>query len=495
MERCRFCQGELDPTTRICQECGRTEPGVSGTILPASPPETLTGRCPSCGRVLPLRARFCANCGQSFSGEISLIPLGPASASSPTIPAAPDAPQSGMPHVPTAPAGPQSGAFSVPSAPAGPQSGGSTVPTAPAGPQSGAPHVSGGPGGPQTGAPLAPSAPVSSQAGMPGSISTSSTVPGAPTGTSGSIPGAPGSAQPWASEGSSSGRLPAHSSRAGQMSSKTAARGGASGGAVAGKIITIVIVIVVVAVGGAAVAAATGHNPFSGSFPGASSNSGPGTGPAAAHDTPTPTVRTLTSQQTQSQTVNATGQKTKPGTHARGILTVHNPYAGTGPYTFPAGTVWNNDYDKSPNVQMMTDAAVFVPANVEGIGSAPMTVPAHVVQIGTIGNIPPQGWSHTYNISDAQRVDVFQDTSFTGGTDPQTYPVIRQSDIDSAANSLQAATRQSAIADLQSQLRPDEHLVGDPQCTFHTTSDHAAGDLAATVTVMVTAMCTATAST
>ena len=72
---------------------------------------------------------------------------------------------------------------------------------------------------------------------------------------------------------------------------------------------------------------------------------------------------------------------------------------------------------------------------------------------------------------------------------------MQQSDIDTAANSLQASTGQSALADLNSQLQPNEHLVGNPQCTYNVTSDHAAGDQATTVTVTVVAMSTATAST
>ena len=92
-------------------------------------------------------------------------------------------------------------------------------------------------------------------------------------------------------------------------------------------------------------------------------------------------------------------------------------------------------------------------------------------------------------------VQVLNIASFTGGQDPQTYAVVQQSDIDTAAKSLQTSTRQSAVADLNSQLRPNEHLIGDPQCTYNITSDHVVGNRATTVTVTVQAMCTATAST
>jgi hypothetical protein len=124
-----------------------------------------------------------------------------------------------------------------------------------------------------------------------------------------------------------------------------------------------------------------------------------------------------------------------------------------------------------------------------------VTVPAHVVQIGTVGNIQIGDWTHYLNHSDAEPVDIHNSTPFTGGTDPQMYTVVKQSDIDTAANSLKASTKQSAVADLNSQLQSNEHLIGDPQCTYDTTSDHAASDQVTTVTVTVKATCTATAST
>jgi hypothetical protein len=92
-------------------------------------------------------------------------------------------------------------------------------------------------------------------------------------------------------------------------------------------------------------------------------------------------------------------------------------------------------------------------------------------------------------------VEIINNFPFTGGQDPQTHAIVQQSDIDTAANSLTASTRQNAVAGLNSQLQSNEHLVGDPQCTSNSTSDHAAGDQASTVTVTVKTSCTATAST
>src|SRR6266702_1357955 len=76
-------------------------------------------------------------------------------------------------------------------------------------------------------------------------------------------------------------------------------------------------------------------------------------------NTPQPVQRTLTSQQTQSQTVKATGQGTTQGTYATGMLRASNPYPGTlrgVNITYAAGTVFDDDTGTSPNVQMMIDS-------------------------------------------------------------------------------------------------------------------------------------------
>ncbi len=85
--------------------------------------------------------------------------------------------------------------------------------------------------------------------------------------------------------------------------------------------------------------------------------------------------------------------------------------------------------------------------------------------------------------------------AFTGGQDAQPYTFVQQSDIDVSATSLKNSTRQSAINDIHQQLQPNEHLVGDPQCTSHISSDHNALDRVNQVTVTVKTTCKATAST
>jgi hypothetical protein len=206
---------------------------------------------------------------------------------------------------------------------------------------------------------------------------------------------------------------------------------------------------------------------------------------------PTPIQRTITSQQTQSQTVNATGQGTIPGTQASGTVCIDN-FDTTAPLMLAAGSTYSNTYPGSPSFHMVLDATESLPPAPSSSTWSQACGPAHVLEVGTVGNNifnNNQFGTLTYSVFTNSAL------KFTNGTDPQTYTVVQQSDIDAAANSLEASTRQSAVADLTSQLHPNEHLVGNPQCTYNVTSDHAAGDRATAVTVTVQAMCTAIAST
>ena len=213
-------------------------------------------------------------------------------------------------------------------------------------------------------------------------------------------------------------------------------------------------------------------------------------------NTPPSVQRKLTSQQTQSQTVKATGQGTTQGTQATGSILIGNGDLKNR-LNLPARTYLTNTQGcTAQGLQVSLDNDVNIPAY-SGNGPWPTTtVLIHVVQPGVAGNIQDCSstdqafWNPTLTF-DAYNLN----GGFTGGTDPQTYTVVQQSDIDTAANSLKASTAQSAMADLNSQLRPNEHLVGNPQCTYNVTSDHAAGDQATTVAVTVMATCTATAST
>ena len=136
------------------------------------------------------------------------------------------------------------------------------------------------------------------------------------------------------------------------------------------------------------------------------------------------------------------------------------------------------------------DKDAIVPANDS------KTFPAHAVNLGAAGNIAV-GDVNTQigNSPDPPHVYVKNDAAFIGGQDVQIFTSVQQSDIDGSATSLKNSTQQSAINDIEQQLQPNEHLVGDPQCTSAIASDHNAGDKVNQVTVTVITTCKATAST
>ena len=75
MQRCAFCQGELDPATRICRACGRVQPPADDDITLVPPPKgALTRHCPNCGTLLPAAARFCGRCGQALEPLVGEAP-------------------------------------------------------------------------------------------------------------------------------------------------------------------------------------------------------------------------------------------------------------------------------------------------------------------------------------------------------------------------------------------------------------------------------------
>src|SRR5258707_884482 len=105
--------------------------------------------------------------------------------------------------------------------------------------------------------------------------------------------------------------------------------------------------------------------------------------------TPTPIIHTLTSQQTQSKTVNATGQGATPGTQATGTVRISNGDT-LNSLNIPAGTTYTNvDGCIANDLQISLDSDVSLPPDTGTVGtpSPDVTVAIHVVQPGTAGNI------------------------------------------------------------------------------------------------------------
>lgn len=204
--------------------------------------------------------------------------------------------------------------------------------------------------------------------------------------------------------------------------------------------------------------------------------------------------RQLSSTQTQSSTVQATGQGTTPGQHATGYLTfvwssvTSNDPAANGVH-LPAGSTFSIELPTASLLGVIDEPLSVGPSNPTA------TLPAHIEPAGTAGNISAGQYSTTVGgSSNGDALAVYNPNDFTGGTDPQPHTFVQQSDIDNAATPLKNSTTSAAEIQLMQQLRSGEHLAGKPQCTSNVTSDRAVNDQVANVMVTVSTTCTATVS-
>ncbi len=501
---CQWCGAALPAGARYCRNCGRSQPttlGVPADVTLGTQP--MPGwPCPSCGSLLPAGARYCWDCGQPVAAAeteetdqrrkiagLALEGLGILSAGENLgahgvpVPGAAAGPQAGAPTVPGAAAGPQAGAVSVPGAPAGPQAGASNVPGAPAGPQAGMNYQS-------------------------PNFSNTVTQPGT-SGASGSAGGGSGGGT---SGGNTSGG--GGGGKPGKKKSPSQPSGG-QGGSILTVPHLIIFSLVIVLIAGISAVVIAAPNLLPGGKSAASATNTPGPAPtstpiiaSAATVTITPTsqleentftieavtgtpnaqqvqARQLSAKtQTHSKTVNATGQGMTAGTHATGTLYIVN-LSQNSSINIPAGTAYDNnacDASSCPAIHMVVDQAVSLPP-----GGANRTIPGHVQEAGTIGNITSIG---AFGYVDSGVLSVRPASAFSGGTDPQPYTYVQQSDINNAANSLISANQPNAQQVLQPQVQANERFAETPQCSPNVSANPPAGTQASQVTVSVNFTCT-----
>ncbi len=175
----------------------------------------------------------------------------------------------------------------------------------------------------------------------------------------------------------------------------------------------------------------------------------------------------------------ATGTAHVPATSARGTLTFYN--AATYPQTIAAGTMLTG----ADGMQVVTDTPAPTPA-----GNPPLfgvvTVSAYAALAGSRGNIAALDIDGLCCVAG---VAVKNTASFSGGQDAQTYPTVRQADIDGLARPLIDTLTQSATLGVRSQVRPQEWMVTIPACVPAIKADHAVGSRATEVTVTVKVAC------
>lgn len=231
----------------------------------------------------------------------------------------------------------------------------------------------------------------------------------------------------------------------------------------------------------------------------------------------------------QSKTVNATEPRNTQPSPAKGYLTFANNQGSAFYLNVPLGTTWTGN----DGIQVMNDQPVCLQGSDSDIPS--IDVSAHSVSSGSSSNIAAydikqnvESYASTTSCSltavtaaltsltlrpekvtkcdcrtsialgngirmytaplSGGSTSVYNTAAFTGGKDSSTYSVVRQSDIEGAANALETPPPDPQQV-LQGQVHANEHFVGTPTCNPNVTPDHNAGDAATTVTVRVTFTC------
>lgn len=181
---------------------------------------------------------------------------------------------------------------------------------------------------------------------------------------------------------------------------------------------------------------------------------------------------------TQTRTVKATGRGHANAVQATGTLTFFNPSA-----TITIN--FNSTLTSASGVQVSTDGS----AAIQPGGSA--DIPAHAIQAGVGGNISVFDINSQYSYVNNPNVSfsVQNRQAFTGGADAQDYTFVQQSDIDAAANPLEASIMPDAQAKTEAQVHSNEQLAAPVQCTPTVSADHPAGSHATSATIKVSVKC------
>jgi hypothetical protein len=195
-------------------------------------------------------------------------------------------------------------------------------------------------------------------------------------------------------------------------------------------------------------------------------------------------ARIITSSQTQSLQVSATGKVAAPPINSTGTL-LFSRIKSKKPVIIPAGAAF---LDKK-KVALVLNAPITLRAK-----SPLVSVSAHAIPAGLQGNVPALDINGTFCYPACTTGATFhlQNTAFSGGQVSQSYTFIQQSDINNAASQLEntlAGTTQTAI---QSQIGTFEQQVGSVACGSSTPStNQQAGAKVPDVTVFITERCRA----
>jgi hypothetical protein len=200
-------------------------------------------------------------------------------------------------------------------------------------------------------------------------------------------------------------------------------------------------------------------------------------------------ARPLTSQQSTSKQINATGHTQIPAAAAHGTLTFENG-SFTTPFTVGAGQT----FTAGNGTVVATDAAVTISAG-NGVTYGVASVAAHAVNPGAAGNIGARAIDGACCTSSGN-IFVFNSTAFTGGQDAKNYSFVQQSDVDAFVNGAVPQLTNQANNALRGQLKSGEQLAQATNCPSTMTHNNPIGDQGVNVTstnVTVSVTCSAVA--
>jgi len=201
--------------------------------------------------------------------------------------------------------------------------------------------------------------------------------------------------------------------------------------------------------------------------------------------TQVPARRLFAQASTLSATVPATGTGQQSARVATGSLTLYNLMPQV--QYVPAGSQWTT----KNGVQVMILVQAAVPAGT-GPLQGQITVSARAVYPGADGNIPTEAL-YAAQCCDGHLINGIVASNlqpFLGGQDAQSYALVRQQDINAAADPLMMQGKQAAQNALTEQIRDGEQLVQSTVSCLPTIQSHpGAGSRASAVTVHVLVSC------
>jgi hypothetical protein len=201
-------------------------------------------------------------------------------------------------------------------------------------------------------------------------------------------------------------------------------------------------------------------------------------------------ARPLTSQQSTSKQINATGHTQVPAAAAHGTLVFEN--GSLNAVTVNAGTT----FQTSNGASIATDTAVTIPAANTGAGTLGVaSVAAHATAAGAGGNIGSLAVDQACCTSGTS-VTVRNNNAFVGGQDAKNYSFVQEGDVNAFVNSAAQQLTNQANSALRNQLKPGEQLAQATNCPSTTTHSNPIGDQGVNVTsstITVSVTCSAVA--